>query len=57
MKVYTSKIDLLKKLQDLVKDGNKLFEALTQLQDDYNLSDRDCLQLTKAYILLTSYNP
>ena len=57
MKVYTSKIDLLKKLQDLIKDGNKLFEAITQLQDDYNLSDRDCLQLTKAYILLTSYNP
>ena len=57
MKVYTSKIDLLKKLQDLIKDGNKLFEAMTQLQDDYNLSDRDCLQLTKAYILLTAYNP
>lgn len=57
MKVYTSKIDLLKKLQDLVKDGSKLFEALTQLQDDYNLPDRDCLKLTQAYVLLTSYNP
>ena len=50
MKVYISKIALLKKLQDLIKDGNKLFEAITQLQDDYNLSDKECLQLGKAYL-------
>ena len=57
MKVYTSKIDLLKKLQDLVKDGNKLFEALVEVQDNYNLSDRECLQLVKAYLFLTLSKP
>ena len=53
MKVYTSRIDLLKKLQDSVKDGDKLFEALIQLQLDYNLSDIECLALAKAYLFLT----
>ena len=57
MVTYTSKIDLLKELQDSINDGNKLFEALTGLQDDYNLLNKECLQLAKAYLFLVLSNP
>ena len=57
MVTYTSKIDLLKELQDSINEGNKLFEALTELQDDYNLLDKECLQIAKAYLFLTLSNP
>lgn len=57
MITYISRVDLLKELQDLIKDGNKLFEALTELQDDYNLLDRECVMLAKAYLFLTLSNP
>ena len=57
MITYTSRIDLLKELQDSINDGNKLFEALTGLQDDYNLLDRECMMIAKAYLFLTLSNP
>ena len=57
MATYTSRIDLLKELQDSINDGNKLFEALTELQDDYNLLDRECMMIAKAYLFLTLSNP
>ena len=53
MVTYTSRIDLLKELQDSINGGNKLFEALTGLQDDYNLLDRECMMIAKAYLYLT----
>ena len=57
MRTYTSRIDLLKELENLTKDGNKLFESLTELQDDYNLLDKECVLLAKAYLFLTLSNP
>ena len=57
MVTYTSRVDLLKELQDSINDGNKLFEALTGLQDDYNLLDRECVMIAKAYLFLTLSNP
>lgn len=53
MRTYTSKIDLLQQLQTLIHDGNKLFEALSEMRDEYNLLDQECLQLAKVYLYLT----
>lgn len=53
MRTYTSKIDLLQQLQTLIHDGNKLFEALSEMRDEYNLLDKECLQLAKVYLYLT----
>ena len=57
MITYVSRIDLLKELQDSISGGNKLFEALTELQDDYNLLDKECLMLAKAYLFLYFSTP
>ena len=57
MRTYTSKIDLLQQLQTSIHDGNKLFEALCELRDEYNLLDKECLQLAKAYLYLTISQP